>query len=78
MKAISIFLGFINFKSYLMSYLCPALDFNRVPHVVHWGKAQHIHKKEKNNMFRLRLNRFRTPKEMRTEIHLIETYYLWS
>lgn len=47
MKAISILLGFTNFKSYLMSYLCPAPDFNRVLYVVHWGKIQHLHKKKK-------------------------------
>lgn len=55
MKAIGILLVFINLKSYLMSYLCPDLDFNRILYVVHWGKIQHLHKKKKklNNMFRL-------------------------
>lgn len=47
MKAIGILLGFINLKSYLMSYLCPALDFNRIIYVVHWGNIRHLHKKKK-------------------------------
>lgn len=47
MKAISILLAFINFKSNLMSYLCPALDFNWVLYVLHWGKIQLLQKREK-------------------------------